>query len=36
MTPDMHVGYAVQWFGLAAAVFVTWFVLSLRPGVEPT
>jgi len=36
MTPEKHVGYAVQWFGLAAAVFVTWFVLSIRPGVEPT
>lgn len=36
MTPDQHVGYAVQWFGLAAAVFVTWFVLSLKPEVEKT
>ena len=36
MTPEKHIGYAVQWFGLAAAVFVTWFVLSIRPGVEPT
>lgn len=36
MAPEKHVGYAVQWFGLAAAVFATWFVLSLRPGVETT
>lgn len=36
MTPEKHIGYAVQWFGLAAAVFVTWFVLSLKPGVKPT
>jgi len=36
MTPGKHVGYAVQWFGLAAAVFVTWFVLGLRPEVEET
>lgn len=32
MTPDKHIGYAVQWFGLAAAVVVTWFVLSLKPA----
>jgi len=34
MTPDKHVGYAVQWFGLAAAVAVTWLVLSFRPRKE--
>lgn len=34
MTPDKHVGYAVQWFGLAATVAVTWFVLSFRPRKE--
>lgn len=36
MTPDKHVGYAVQWFGLAAAVFATWFILSLRKKVGAT
>jgi surfeit locus 1 family protein len=30
MPPDRHVAYAVQWFGLAATVFVTWVVLSFR------
>ena len=30
LTPDRHLGYAVQWFGLAAAVFVTACVLALR------
>jgi surfeit locus 1 family protein len=30
MPPERHVGYAVQWFGLAATVFATWFVLSFR------
>jgi surfeit locus 1 family protein len=34
MTPDKHVGYAIQWFGLAAAVAGTWLVLSFRPGKE--
>jgi len=34
MPPERHVGYAVQWFGLAAAVAVTWFVLGFRPGEE--
>jgi surfeit locus 1 family protein len=32
MSPEKHVGYAVQWFGLALAVAVTWLVLSLKPG----
>lgn len=31
MTPDRHIGYAVQWFGLAVAVAVTWLVLSFKP-----
>jgi surfeit locus 1 family protein len=35
MGPDRHVAYAVQWFGLAATVFVTWVVLSLKNR-EPT
>jgi len=34
MPPERHVGYAVQWFGLATAVAVTWFVLSFRPRKE--
>lgn len=33
MPPEKHIGYAVQWFGLAAATAVTWFVLSLKPRV---
>jgi len=36
MTPDRHIGYAVQWFGLATAVAVTWLVLSFRPRKEST
>ena len=31
MAPEQHVGYAVQWFGLALAVAVTWAILSFRP-----
>lgn len=31
MAPERHLGYAVQWFGLAATVFITWLVLSLKP-----
>lgn len=30
LTPERHLGYAVQWFGLALAVFVVAIVLSLR------
>lgn len=30
LTPDKHLGYAVQWFGLAAAVFVIALVLTIR------
>lgn len=30
LPPERHLGYAVQWFGLALAVFVTALVLSLR------
>jgi surfeit locus 1 family protein len=29
-TPDRHLGYAVQWFALAALAGAIWFVLSLR------
>lgn len=31
LTPDRHLGYAVQWFALAAAAAVTWLVVSFRP-----
>ena len=30
LPPDRHLGYAVQWFGLAAAVLITALVLTLR------
>ena len=30
LPPERHVGYAVQWFGLAAAVFVTALLLTWR------
>ena len=30
LTPERHLGYAVQWFGLAATVFVVALVLTLR------
>ncbi len=30
LPPERHLGYAVQWFGLALAVFVTALVLTLR------
>ena len=30
LPPERHLGYAVQWFGLAAAVFITALVLTLR------
>ena len=30
LPPERHLGYAVQWFGLAAAVFVVALVLTLR------
>lgn len=30
LTPDKHLGYAVQWFGLAAAVLVIALVLTFR------
>ena len=34
LRPDQHVGYAVQWFGLAATVLATWAVLSFRREVD--
>jgi len=30
LRPDQHLGYAVQWFGLAATVLATWALLSFR------
>ncbi len=30
LTPERHLGYAVQWFGLALAVLITALVLTLR------
>ncbi|MEQ1579128.1 MAG: SURF1 family protein [Steroidobacteraceae bacterium] len=30
--PERHVGYAVQWFSLSAALLVLYFVASLRPA----
>ena len=30
--PDRHVGYAVQWFGLAFALLVIYVVVSLKPS----
>lgn len=30
--PERHVGYAVQWFSLSAALFVLYVVASLRPA----
>jgi cytochrome oxidase assembly protein ShyY1 len=30
LPPDRHLGYAVQWFGLALAVLVTALVVTFR------
>ena len=30
LPPEQHLGYAVQWFGLAATVLATWALLSFR------
>ncbi len=30
MTPDRHLGYALQWFAFAATAVVIWLVLGLR------
>lgn len=35
MPPQRHLGYALQWLGLGAAVVVAWFVLALRPAGTP-
>jgi surfeit locus 1 family protein len=34
MTPARHLGYAVQWFGLAAAVTIAFVVLGFKHGKE--
>lgn len=34
LPPQRHLGYAVQWFGLALAVFITALVVSLRGRVR--
>ena len=35
-TPDRHLGYAVQWFALAALAAAIWFALSFRRSGDPT
>jgi surfeit locus 1 family protein len=30
MTPDQHIAYAVQWFGLAIALFIIYIVVNLK------
>jgi cytochrome oxidase assembly protein ShyY1 len=35
LPPERHLGYAVQWWALALAVFVTALVLSLRKSRRP-
>lgn len=32
MTPDRHMAYAVQWYGLALAAVATWVVLGVNAG----
>ena len=36
ITPERHLGYAVQWFGLALTVLVIAIVLSLRSRKRPS
>lgn len=36
MPPDRHLGYAVQWFALAAAILVTWLVVSRKRTRDPS
>ncbi len=36
LRPEQHLGYAVQWFGLAATVLATWALLSFRREVDHT
>ena len=35
LPPERHLGYAVQWFGLALAVLVTALVLTFRKTRSP-
>ncbi len=35
MLPKQHGAYAVQWFGLAAGVLLTWLILTYRKGRNP-
>jgi len=30
MTPEKHIAYAVQWFGLAIALFIIYIVVNLK------
>ena len=32
MPPEVHGGYAVQWFGLMTAAIVIWILLGVRRG----
>jgi surfeit locus 1 family protein len=34
--PEKHIGYAVQWFGMALALLVIYIVLGLRQGAAPS
>ena len=36
ITPERHLGYAVQWFGLALTVLVVAIVLTLRARKRPS
>ena len=36
LTPERHLGYAVQWFGLALAVLAVALVLTLRARKRPS
>ena len=36
LTPERHLGYAVQWFGLALTVFVIAVVLTVRRRGRPS
>jgi surfeit locus 1 family protein len=36
MTPDQHLGYAVQWFALAVALVVIYAALNFRKRPKPS